>query len=141
LQVLGQRLAKRVLTDVYGAANFGAPPRLAEVTREQTPFGRYYRLQFDVPNGALTAPGLIHGFTIYDAEGVQQVFKQEIDPQDPSAVRLWVNGFPEEGTLYHGRGLDPHCNLTDAAGFAVPAFGPVALGEWEPVVRHRRPPR
>ena len=129
LRILGERLAKRVLTEVYGAANYGAPPRLQQVTREENRFGRYYRLQFDVPNGGLAAPGLLHGFTIYDTDGAQHVFKQKIDPADPTAIRLWVMQFPQTAYLFHGRGLDPHCNLTDTAGFALPAFGHVVIRE------------
>lgn len=127
LQVLGDRLARLALSKVYGVAAFGSGPRLEEITRGSNAFGHYYRLAFAVPNGALQADGPVTGFGVYDADGAQQVYRQERDPLNPAGIRLWVNTHPENGTLHYGRGFDPVCTVRDSAGFALPVFGPIPL--------------
>ena len=127
LQTLGHRFAMLALTNVYNANIVGSAPRLHTITRGEAPYGRYYRLTFDVPNGALTAPGLVHGFTIHDADGTQQVFKQEVDPDDLKSILLWVMQYMDDTTLHYGYGYDPVCTVVDTSGLSMPAFGPIPL--------------
>ena len=76
------------------------------------------------------ASGRISGFTIHDPAGapVPMIFRADIDPGEPAVIRLYLDNNPPPGaTVRYGYGRDPYCNLTDARGFAVPVFGPIAL--------------
>ena len=76
------------------------------------------------------APGRISGFTIHDATGapVPMIYRADIDPSEPTVIRLYLDNNPPAGaTVRYGYGRDPYCNLTDARGFTVPVFGPIAL--------------
>jgi hypothetical protein len=86
---------------------------------------------FDGVNGGLTAAGRVSGFSIADAEGKAlpvAIFDQQISPDDPNTVVLWLNEAPAAGAkLWYGRGFDPYCNVVDKEGMAVPVFGPMPI--------------
>lgn len=129
LKTLGQRLAKRAERMLYdGSVEPG--PRLARITRERTAKGLLVRLEFNGVNGGLRAPGRLSGFSISAGPGgetIPCIFRQEIDPADANAVLLWITDMPEAPHLWHGRGLDPYCNLSDAENMQLPVFGPVEI--------------
>lgn len=128
-KVLGARMANLAEALVYGG-KVAPGPRVESVTRMVTQFGPTVRVKFTSPNGALQAKGAVSGFTISkgpDGDDTPAIYKQEIAADDLSTIVLWANELPENPHLWYGRGLDPHCNLSDAAGMGVPVFGPVAI--------------
>ena len=148
LKTLGERLAKRVLHDVYPQAEkyrdlkTGPRPVRAFVQVEQgklDPWSgerRTLTLEFSGVNGRLQAEGRISGFSLRSADGSQEVpaiFRAIVDRSNPHRVLLELGrGIPNKplppGTkLWYGWGTNPYCNLTDEAGFAVPVFGPLEI--------------
>lgn len=109
LEVLGRRMAKRVLD--------GPGPSLRQVHWESP---TRLRLQF-TQRLVAPVPGRIHGFTL----GAPAVFlaEQEIRSGD---IVLHI-GPTSNLELYYCRGVDAVCELTTAAGQALPALGPVPL--------------
>jgi hypothetical protein len=92
--------------------------------------GNMIRIGFSGGEGGLHAPGRISGFTIHDASGapVPSIFRAEIDPSEPTVIRLYLDNNPPPGaTIRYGYGRDTYCNLADGRGFAVPVFGPFSL--------------
>jgi len=88
------------------------------------------RVVFSEVNGRLVSAGRISGFSIHDSSGqaVPRIYKALVDPNDPSAVLLYVGGkMPEGAILHYGAGRDPYCNLRDEADMAAPVFGPLAV--------------
>lgn len=129
LNTLGLRLANRARADLF-EADLQKGPRLASMTREDTPYGKTLRITFDSVNGALQSAGRAHGFSISagaEGDAVPCIYDTVLDPQAPDTVILYVWEFPEDPHLWYGRGLDPYCNIVDAANMAVPVFGPVAI--------------
>lgn len=129
LKILGQRLAKIADRELFGGGTLNGP-RLAAMERVDTPHGTTLRLAFSGVNGSLRAPGRLAGFSLSagpDGPDSMQVYHQEIAPDAPHTVVLWIQKWPEDPHLWHGRGTDPHCNLADDAAMALPAFGPVPV--------------
>lgn len=129
LKVLGRRMAALAAHDLFGAGDLQPGPRLAGVCRAGTPYGPQIVVTFTGVNGLLRAEGRVSGFSISDASGKTQpyIYHQEINPDDPASVILWVNEVPAGARLWYGRGFDPYCNLVDEAGMALPVFGPVSI--------------
>jgi sialate O-acetylesterase len=125
---LGVRLANLAERVCFGV-DHAVGPRPAAVEREKTRYGDVVRVRFDSVNGGLRAPGRLAGFSISGGDGPDEpcIYNQEIDPEDPASVLLWTSKLPENAQLWYGRGLDPYCNLTDAADMGAPAFGPVPV--------------
>lgn len=129
LKVLGYRLANVAQRHLYGG-NVTHGPRFETAVVEKGPYGQYIRVVFRDVNGALKASGRLHGFSVSSgAEGadVPVVYRQDVDPANPTHVRVWITKLPEDPHLWYGRGLDPYCNLVDEANMAAPAFGPVPV--------------
>ena len=128
---LGHRLANLACHDLFSGI-----PRCASLRRGPRPAsavlrGTIVRVAFTEVNGALHSEGRIAGFSIHASDGapVPLIFKARIDPEDPSAVLLYLDRKPPEGaTLHYGYGKDPYCNLRDSEDMAVPVFGPVPIG-------------
>lgn len=129
LKGLGHRMAKIAERDLFGGSTQNGP-RLASMARADTPYGATLRVTFTGANGALRAPGRLSGFSLSsgpDGPDAMQVYHQEIADDAPDTVVLWVQTWPENAHLWHGRGTDPYCNIVDEAGMAMPAFGPVPV--------------
>ena len=129
LKVLGERLALLAMRDVFDA-DIEVGPRPVSAQVENNRFGRYIRVRFDSVNGGLHANGPVHGFTLHAGETAEPhigLYKQEVDPEDPYSVLLWIQELPEDANIWYGRGLSPYCNLVDEAGMAAPVFGPLAV--------------
>lgn len=129
LKILGTRMATLAEIKSFGRAA-GTGPRFAGIARVGTPYGLSFRVTFSSPNGALQAKGHVSGFSISagpDGEDVPSIYRQEIAADDPTTVVLWANELPENPHLWYGRGLDPHCTLSDPLDMGVPVFGPIAI--------------
>ena len=133
LKVLGARLADVAHRRMEGEDAFPGTPRPQAMEAETAPQGRRFRVVFEGVVDGLRAPadGRVSGFRITtgsDHEAAHPIFRQEIDPDNPNAVLLWVQNFPETPAyVWYGRGLTPFCNLTDHGGRGVLAFGPLPL--------------
>jgi sialate O-acetylesterase len=129
LKRLGHELALLAAARrIYSTQSINQPalPQPAFMRRD----GNLIRIGFSGGQGGLHASGRISGFTIHDATGapVPLIYRAEIDPSEPSVVRLYLDNNPPHGaTIRYGYGRDPYCNLADERGFAVPVFGPFAL--------------
>lgn len=129
LKTLGYRLANLAERDLFGG-NVLAGPRPLAIERAETPYGMQVRVRCSGINGGLQAAGRVSGFSISagaDAPDSTCIFNQEIAPDDPEVVVLWVQKLPDNPHLWYGRGLDPYCNVVDAANMALPVFGPIPI--------------
>ncbi len=122
LKVLGERLAKRALTDVYGVEAYKTGPRFAGLEAKSTPWGRQLHLRFEGVNGALAANGRVSGFQVYSDTGAPLCYRQELHPDDAATIVLFIQQDPANGTIWYGHGFNPYCNVRDEAGFALPVF-------------------
>ncbi len=134
-RVLGRRLGDLALAEVYGEWSQGSRvPRPVHYQLEPGITGPAIRIRFEGVNRRGTI-GLrtelrIAGFSIRSVRGTPTwvIVRVEVDPKAPEEVVLHVfNKLPAQGQLWYGYGMNPMANLRDAAGQAVPAFGPVPL--------------
>jgi len=128
LKRLGRRLANVACSQLFSDTTITKGPTLREVRVEE---GKI-RVTFEGVNGNLSANGRITGFGLYDRKGnlLPLIYKASVDPKRPSEVLLHLaDAPPKEAHLWYGFGLDPCCNLVDAADMAVPVFGPIPLQE------------
>ena len=99
---------------------------LAGVSRAQG--GRQIVISFRNVRGGLTSAGRPTGFSLRHPDGREYVaiFKTTIAGDD---VVLHIENatLPEGVSLFYGYGVDPYCNVTDAADAPVPAFGPIKI--------------
>jgi sialate O-acetylesterase len=132
LKRLGRRIADRVCHDLfprlgdYGDVKSGPRPISASCK------SGIVKVRFAGVNMRLESLGRISGFTIQGADGkpVSVIYKAVVDPAEASTVLLYVAGkLPDKAAVWYGFGKDPYCNLRDAADFAVPVFGPMAITE------------
>lgn len=129
LKTLGHRLAHLAERDLFGG-NLLTGPRPLAIERADTPYGAQVRVRCSGVNGGLQAAGRVSGFSISagpDGPEFPCIYNQEIASGDPEVVVLWVQKLPENPHLWYGRGLDPYCNVVDAANMALPVFGPVPI--------------
>jgi len=116
LKMLGRRLA---------AVASGYPaPALKSAAFE--PQNGWLRVSFDHVQGALRSEGRPAGFTLRDAAGSELplIYKTALDGPD-ALLKITDPALLPGASLWYGWGLAPYCNLTDMAGAAVPAFGPI----------------
>jgi sialate O-acetylesterase len=127
---LGLRLANLACHDLYpskaGCANYRKGPRPVSARLS----GGVVTVEFAEVNGRLTHAGRLSGFSLHGADGapLTAIYRQRIDPANPFAVQLFVQGkLAPQATLRYGYGKDPLLNLRDAAGMAAPVFGPFPI--------------
>ena len=119
LKTLGRRLA---------AVASGRPTPALRSAAFEPEHGRL-RVSFDHVQGALQSEGRPNGFTLRDSSGTELplIYKTTLDGPD-ALLKITDPALLPGASLWYGYGLAPYCNLTDAAGAAVPAFGPVRVG-------------
>ena len=118
LKTLGRRLA---------AIASGRPtPALRSIAFE--PEQGRLRVSFDHVQGALQSEDRPNGFSLRDSSGTELplIYKTVLDGSD-ALLKITDPALLPGASLWYGWGLAPYCNLTDAAGAAVPAFGPVRV--------------
>jgi sialate O-acetylesterase len=126
---LGLRLAQQALRLVFGRRDLSGGPRPVRA-RAEGPKRTRVRLTLRGANGRLGPARNIRGFSVRDARGqdLDLVYEAMTDRARPRDVVILVrDGLPKGATLWYGYGLDPVCTLTDAAGNAAPAFGPLTI--------------
>ena len=118
LKRLGKRLARVV-------AGQRTP---AIVTAQVEDADTCIRLLFKNVQGSLQALGRPSGFTLRDAQGIEQPIIYKITLKDDTVLlHLTSNALPPDTAVWYGWGLDPYCNITDTSDAALPAFGPVPI--------------
>ena len=118
LRTLGRRLA--------AVASGHLAPALKSAIYE--PSTNTIRVAFDHVQGRLQASGRPAGFSLRDESGRDVPFIYKIVLDGNETLLKLNDGFsPSSMHLWYGYGLAPYCNITDATGAAVPAFGPVAV--------------
>ena len=119
LKTLGKRLA---------AIALGKPAPALKSTAFEASNG-WLRVSFDHVQGGLKAAGRPTGFSLRDADGrdIPLIYKVILDGSD-ALLKITEPASLRGANLWYGWGLEPYVNLTDAAGAAVPAFGPVRIG-------------
>ena len=119
LKTLGHRLA---------AVASGRPTPALRSAAFEPEHGRL-RVSFDHVQGALQSEGRPNGFTLRDSSGTELplIYKTTLDGPD-ALLKITDPALLPGASLWYGYGLAPYCNLTDATGAAVPAFGPVRVG-------------
>ena len=133
--ILAARLASAADRLVHGnKKELRAPQlrdaKLVEVPTRPAPAG--VEITFDGVQGALRATGEPSGFHFATPDGVplNLAFKTTLTG---NKVFLHLDKkLGLGGRLYYGLGFVPYCNITDARGFSLPAFGPIALGDSRP---------
>jgi sialate O-acetylesterase len=127
---LGRRLANLACHDLFsdkagcGGLRRGPRPVSAAYSNGEV------RVSFTEVNGGLRSAGRIAGFSVHGADGapIPAIYKARVAPDDASSVILSIGGrLPAGAFLHYGFGRDPYCNVSDAAGMAVPVFGPMAI--------------
>ena len=118
LKTLGKRLA---------AVASGRPaPAVHSVTFE--PERGWLRVGFAHVQGRLQAAGRPAGFSLRDAEGRELPLIYKVTLDGPNALLKLTDPARLPGShLWYGYGLAPYCNLTDASGASLSAFGPVRI--------------
>ena len=153
LKTIGRRMASRVIHDLfpgveaYRSLKTGPRPVRAyyeEHSGQLDPWSGARRtlfVEFSGVNGRLQSLGRALWILSQTSQMGLKCWPFSgslVDPQNPRRVMLELGrGIPNKplppGTqLWYGWGSDPYCNLTDAASFALPVFGPMKIKGVEP---------
>ncbi len=149
-EILGGRLAEAAWTLMDGKNHQPPPISLKKIRwiKGITLGCPVYHLEvvFDSVMGSLRSEGPATGFTLTNSEGeiLPEIFR--VDLKENKALLL--TSIPENEdlariNLYYGYSPAPYCNITDAGGRSLPAFGPIWVKESEGlwnVVKVRRTP-
>ena len=79
--------------------------------------------------GRLTSPGLPAGFSLPNCD--LRAHRTDL-AGDSAILHTSFNHEVIAGGVSYGAGLDPYCNVTDLAGRALPAFGPLPIRTTKP---------
>lgn len=75
----------------------------------------------------------VGGFSVLNSDGGPQLFDVRLEG-NKAILRTGLQGLDAQGaTVSYGAGMDPHCNVRDEAGRALPVFGPVKTGTAQPL--------
>ena len=132
-KVVGQRLSKLALREVYGQKQYKQGPRLKKMSFFKSLHGDGIKLTFTGVNGRLIAPTRVSGFTVRKEDKSNEkliVIRQELDPEGTDSILLHLSfklASQPELYLWYGYGANPFCNVTDEEGMALAMFGPIAI--------------
>ena len=130
LKRAGRRLGRIALREVFGDESMEIGPRVQSARAEVG--GRRVRIEYAQVNGRLNPRAAdrekVEGFSIRNAAGedLYLIYKSRVEG-DKSVVLELQQPLPEGAVLWYGAGLDPVCNLVDAADQAAMAFGPMSI--------------
>jgi hypothetical protein len=122
---LGPRIARVVRRQVYGDTSVQIGPRPIRLRRDPSDACRLC-LSFDSVNACLLPDDHIAGFAVFAPGSARNIVcNTRVAPDDPATLWIHTNlPAPAGSVLWHGKGLMPYCNLTDAVDMAAPVFGP-----------------
>lgn len=133
-KALGEEAAEAMYYLVFGTDARGClpPPDFAGMRVETIDFNNWAVLHLRYANlhGGLHAQSRPVGFSVIDRRPEhmpQLVYKVTLE-HDEALVHVAATAQELHGLeLYYGYGQDPVCNITDAAGRAIPVMGPILL--------------
>jgi sialate O-acetylesterase len=131
--LLGLRMAAAADHLVYGNKREPSSPKLGPI-REigVSPNSYAIEVTFDSVVGGLRSGSLPTGFMLTSPEGVRRDIIYRTELRKNSAI-LHLGMKPIGGfQLWYGHGYAPYCNVTDARGFSIPAFGPIDVEKISP---------
>ncbi len=131
--VLGRRAAE-AMQALREGRKAGLPPiDVAEITVKANPISKMADVivRFRNVAGSLAAPGLPAGFFLDTVTTMNSHYRVDL-AGDKAVIHTQSTVEMIDGGLYYGNGFDPYCNITDKAGRAVPAFGPLPMQPTRP---------
>ena len=127
LRKVGARMAGMARRLCFGEADIDSGPRPMECSLSSRA-GTQVRVVFSGSNGGLHPISGIRGFTIEYGDMQQEIISCVRDRYDKQSVIIsCTQPIPSGAILRYGRGLNPACNLRDAAGIPAPVFGPITI--------------
>ena len=129
---LAARLASAADRLVYKNTRELRPPQLRGAKLVDRPAPGVVKVTFDCVQGDLRSAGEPSGFRFVSPDGIplNLVFKTTLKG---NKATLFLDKKMSLGNdLFYGHGYAPYCNITDARGFSLPAFGPLPLGDSKP---------
>lgn len=131
---LGLRMARVAARLVHGdrSEQPAIQPLSAQII-DVTPTSTRILVRFANVVGGLRSPGLPWGFSFVDRDlrSYDLAYKTVLDG-DRAILELAGDQRLNELRLMYGAGRNPHCTISDSRGMAVPAFGPLRLGNQSP---------
>lgn len=125
--VIGRRLAGAALTLTgQGRAKLPPPPTIRQITTTDGQLGSAGCIEITYDNivGRLTSSGYPTGYSVLDQQGTDQVYRVRLSGNKATLDTAMGANALKQTRISYGRGHNPHCNVTDAAGRPVPVFGP-----------------
>ena len=128
--VLGRRLAQAMDVLQRGLKAGRAPIELKgfHIEPDEGHATANVVLVFANVEGRLQASGRPRGFVLRGALGDGLVCDTKLDGNRVIVRTVLSRSQLNEFVLHYGLGMDPFCNITDAAGRSLPVFGPLPLG-------------
>ncbi len=128
---LGRRLAQAVAA-LKRLPRAGKPPielDRVSVSRDKRSGNATIVARFRNVECALRAAGRASGFALSDPQPVAGIFRTSVAGNAAVIETTLAPQALEGAFLNYGFGLDPYCNITDAADRSLPAFAGVPLGD------------
>jgi len=123
---VGTRELKRLGRRLADMADGLPAPELVGATFEAN--RSRIRVTYRYVRGGLHANDRPAGFSLRDNNGRELPFVYKVVLDENTAVLYLIDDvLPPDTVLWYGWGLNPYCNVTDAADAALPAFGPLPL--------------
>ncbi|MDX2051665.1 MAG: sialate O-acetylesterase [Polyangiaceae bacterium] len=129
--VLGQRSAEAALS-LLGVGKAKPPIRLGHfwVVKDPNSGLANVEVEFEELAGALKSGARPNGFSLHTLKSVVEgVVKVTLQKNKAIIMTNRTTADVAGLRLAYGYGNDPYCNITDAEGRPLPAFGPVPLGK------------
>lgn len=128
--ILGRRMADAILAS-RGGRRTGRllPPDLQSVLveRDKRRPGVVVVVTFKRVHGKLVADGRPVGFSVVNAQGVEQLYDVRLVGRRAVLQVITPPARTMELTLWYGRGTNPVCNIRDEADRPIPVFGPIRI--------------
>jgi len=127
------RLGRRLAAAMHGLrTGAGAPPiepKKVKVIYNKARATADVVVSFDNVVAGLQASGRPWGFSLAGDGPRDVIYRVDLDGNQAILRTMLPVTDITERVLYYGQGCAPYCNITDGADRALPAFGPMRLGE------------
>lgn len=126
--VLGRRCAEAMQVLREGKKAGSPPIEVRDVTIRPNPISKLADIVVRFRNlvGSLKSAGLPAGFHVETEMNTNGHYRVDLDG-DKAIIHTSEAIDAARGSLQYGKGFDPYCNITDAAGRSIPAFGPLPM--------------
>jgi hypothetical protein len=133
---LGRRLAEAALTlSENSRPLLPAPLALKHIRAIDGQLGSAGCVEVTFANvvGELTSKGRPSGFSVFDEAGMDVAYRTRLDGDNVIIDTGLGKHALNKCRVHYGYGVNPYCNIQDAAGRALPVLGPVHLGSPRPI--------